>query len=145
MQDTMQTSRGKPNHFHRTLAGFTFSTFDGFGLRCLLPTRPIEPASYPVSVRQVAILLHASFRQHLAAMPLRFANPSPPSGWVGTFTHKLLNMPGTQERGRSHSQTANCGPLWVHWDLVSRLPSIKHSSIWAATETACRDPRQSLR
>ena len=25
-----------------------------------------------------------------------FANPSPPSGWVGTFTPKLLSMPSTQ-------------------------------------------------
>src|SRR3954463_15795374 len=39
--------------------------------------------SYPVSVRQVAVLLHASFRPRLAATPLRFANTSPPSGCVG--------------------------------------------------------------
>src|ERR1035438_6540474 len=30
-------------------------------------------------------LLHASFRPHLAVTPLRFANPSPPSGWVEDF------------------------------------------------------------
>src|SRR4051812_45645854 len=37
---------------------------------------------YPVRVPRVAALLHASFRPRLAATPLRFANPSPPSGWV---------------------------------------------------------------
>src|SRR5262245_18947921 len=31
------------------------------------------------------ILLHAFFRPHLAMMPLRFANPSPPSGWIEDF------------------------------------------------------------
>jgi hypothetical protein len=30
-------------------------------------------------------LLHAFFRPHLAMMPLRFANPSPPSGWIEDF------------------------------------------------------------
>src|SRR5438874_787675 len=37
---------------------------------------------YPVRVPRVAALLHASFGPRLAATPLRFANPSPPSGWV---------------------------------------------------------------
>jgi len=36
--------------------------------------------SYPVSVRQDAALLHASFRPPLARTPLRFASTSPPSG-----------------------------------------------------------------
>jgi hypothetical protein len=33
----------------------------------------------------LTLLLHASFRPRLAATPLRFANPSPPSGWVEDF------------------------------------------------------------
>src|SRR3712207_4256443 len=32
-----------------------------------------------------AVLLHASFRPRLAATPLRFADPSPPSGWIEDF------------------------------------------------------------
>ena len=48
-------------------------------------TRPANSASYPVPVRRVATLLHASFRPRLATTPLRFANPSPPSGWVEDF------------------------------------------------------------
>ena len=58
---------------------------DGYGLRGQSSARPAWAASYPVSVRQVAALLHASFRPRLAATPLRFANPSPPSGWVEDF------------------------------------------------------------
>src|SRR4051812_42228037 len=42
------------------------------------PGRPL----YPLLVYRAAALLHASFGPRLAATPLRFANPSPPSGWV---------------------------------------------------------------
>ena len=55
---------------------------DGYGLRDLMLTRPTITASYLVPVRRVAALLHASFRPRLTTTPLRFANPSPPSGWV---------------------------------------------------------------
>src|SRR5262249_37011570 len=40
--------------------------------------RPGRPR-YPVLVHRAATLLHAFFRPHLAMMPLRFPNPSPPS------------------------------------------------------------------
>src|SRR5262245_3199653 len=46
--------------------------------------RPGRPR-YPVLVHRAAALLHASFRPHLAMTPLRFANPSPPSGWIEDF------------------------------------------------------------
>jgi len=36
-------------------------------------------------------LLHASFRPRLTATPLRFANPSPPSGWVEDFHLQVEN------------------------------------------------------
>ena len=84
-QDTPQISRGKFDRLPRTTAGSTPRTFDGFGLRDHLPARPAQNASYPVLVHRLARLLHASFRPHLAVTPLRFANPSPPSGWVGDF------------------------------------------------------------
>ena len=42
-------------------------------------------ARYPVLVHRAADLLHAFFRSHLAMMPLRFANPSPSSGWIEDF------------------------------------------------------------
>jgi len=42
------------------------------------PGRPL----YPVLVHRAAAFLHASFRPRLATTSLRFANPSPPSGWI---------------------------------------------------------------
>jgi hypothetical protein len=54
-----------------------------FAISCSL-VRPGRPR-YPVFVHRAAALLHASFRPHLAMMPLRFANPSPPSGWIEDF------------------------------------------------------------
>ena len=79
----MQISRSKPDSLHRTPAGFTALALDGYGLCDILPARPTSAASYPVSVRRVATLLHASFRQSLAVLPLRFASASPPSGCTG--------------------------------------------------------------
>jgi len=43
--------------------------------------RPGRPR-YSVFVHRAAALLHASLRPHLTMAPLRFANPSPPSGWI---------------------------------------------------------------
>jgi hypothetical protein len=54
-----------------------------FAIRCSL-VRPGRPRD-PVLVHRSAALLHASFRPHLAMTPLRFANPSPPSGWIEDF------------------------------------------------------------
>jgi hypothetical protein len=54
-----------------------------FAITCSL-VRPGRP-HYPVLVHRAAALLHASFRRHLAMTPLRFANPSPPSGWIEDF------------------------------------------------------------
>src|SRR6266853_1531545 len=51
-----------------------------FAIPCSL-VRPGRPR-YPVLVHRAAALLHASFRPHLAMTPLRFANPSPPSGCI---------------------------------------------------------------
>ena len=78
---------------------------DGYGLRDQLSARPAPAASYPVSVRQVAALLHASFRPRLAATPLRFARTSPPSGCAGDLhpqaveharhtTNRFAEVPG---------------------------------------------------
>jgi hypothetical protein len=84
-KDTAQISWGKPRSLPRTPAGFTVLAFDGYGLRDVLPARPTNAASYPVSVRRVAISLHASFRRSLAVPPLRFTRASPPSGCTGDF------------------------------------------------------------
>src|ERR671928_2203206 len=82
MPDPAQISRGKTDRLRRTPAGSTTPALDGPGLRDHVPARPAGSASYPVLVHQAAALLRASFRPRLTATPLRFANPSPPSGWV---------------------------------------------------------------
>jgi hypothetical protein len=46
--------------------------------------RPGRPR-YPVFVHRTAALLHAFFKPHLAMTPLRFASPSPSSGWTEDF------------------------------------------------------------
>ena len=100
-KDTTQISRGKSHHLHRTPAGFTAWTLDGYGLRDLLLTRPVQAASYPIPVRRVAALLHASFRPHLTMTPLRFANTSPPSGCVGDLHPQVMkHARHTEEAGR---------------------------------------------
>src|SRR5260221_10904944 len=81
----MQNAQSNPNSFHHIPAGFTALALDGNGLCDILPARPTSAASYPVSVRRVTTLLHASFRQSLAVPPLRFASASPPSGCTGDF------------------------------------------------------------
>jgi hypothetical protein len=60
-----------------------------FALACSL-VRPGRPR-YPVFVHRAAALLHASFRPHLAVTPLRFANPSPPSGWIEDFHSQAVD------------------------------------------------------
>ena len=67
-----------------TPAEFTTPTLDDHGLRNQLLVRSGRPR-YPVFVHRAAGLLHASFRLRLATTPLRFANPSPSSGWLQDF------------------------------------------------------------
>src|SRR6266852_1976070 len=83
--DTGQISRGKLNRLRCTTAGSTLCTLDGYGLRDTLPARP----ALAPRIRFLFIGSHlcstlpsdpASRRQ-----PLRFTNPSPPSGWVEDF------------------------------------------------------------
>src|SRR5229473_1543305 len=82
--------------------------------------RPGRPR-YPLLVHRAATLLHASFRPRLATTPLRFANPSPPSGWIKDFhlqttdhaRHTLCGAAqerctasGTRSPPREHSRLA---------------------------------------
>src|ERR1019366_6251819 len=103
VHDMQQTSRGKFDRLPRTTARFTSARLDGYGLCCSLPTRPRAQASYPVLVHRHTLLLHASFRPRLATTPLRFANPSPPSGWIRD------SHPQTVEHAR-HTMTVGAKP-----------------------------------
>ena len=89
-----QASPGKLDRLHRTPAESTALAFDGTGLCDSLPARPTKDASYSVSVRRVAALLHTSFRRHLTMTPLCFANPSPPSGWTGDLHSQAIEHAG---------------------------------------------------
>src|SRR3954471_2396943 len=82
-RDTAQISRGKFDRLPRAPAGCTPQALDGCGLCGDLSARPTWTASDPISVRQVAVLLHAAFGPRLATTPLRFASTSPPSGRAG--------------------------------------------------------------
>src|SRR5438132_3566561 len=99
-RDTTQASRGNVNRLPRMPAGFTVPALDGCGLRGSRPARPAGSASYPVSVRQAAGLLHASSIPRLAATPLRFANPSPPSGWIKDLHLQAVEHARHTDRGR---------------------------------------------
>ena len=96
----VEISRGKFDRLPRTPAGFTAPVFDDPGLRSHLPARPAGTASYPVLVHQVAVLLHASFRPHLTMTPLRFANPSPSSGWVEDLHLRAVEHARHTEKAR---------------------------------------------
>src|SRR5260370_19852029 len=83
--DPGQISRGKLNRLQCTPAGSTLRALDGYGLRDPWPARP----TLAPRIRFLFIGSHlcstlpsdpASRRQ-----PLRFTNPSPPSGWVEDF------------------------------------------------------------
>ena len=68
-----QASPGKLDRLHRTPAESTALAFDGTGLCDSLPARPTKDASYSVSVRQVAALLHTSFRRQVLIAMVNFA------------------------------------------------------------------------
>ena len=123
--NTAQTSRGKTASLHRTPAGFTALALDGYGLRDSLLTRPTGPASHPVPVRRVATLLCASFRPRLAATPLRFANPSPPSGWVED-SHLQANVHARHTKKRPAAVMA-AGPVLPY--LAGPMPLPLYPSI----------------
>ena len=134
--DMQQTSRGKFDCLQRTTAGFTNTRLDGYGLRCSLPTRPRVLASYPVLVHRHTPLLHASFRPRLAATPLRFANPSPPSGWIRdlhpqTVEHARHTM---TEYGKGGKPRCRPSPFPHSLEIPSGLPHSHGLDCWTYFE-----------
>ena len=112
LRDTTQASRGKTSRLHRTPAEFTTPALDGPGLRDHWLARPAGQASYPVLVHRVAALLHASFRPCLATSPLRFANTSPPSGWIGdSHPHAAGHARHTKKAGRAPARRTRLNML----------------------------------
>src|SRR5205823_6991226 len=78
-----------------------------FAITCSL-VRPGRPR-YPVLVHRAAALLRASFRLRLATTPLRFANPSPPSGWIEDF-HLQAVVHARHTIKRASTPCENAGP-----------------------------------
>lgn len=88
-ETTLQASRGKPfplADLQYTTAEFTLPALGEYGLRYLMLTRPALTPIYPVPVRRLVLLLHASFRPCLTTTPLRFANLHLHQVGMGTFT-----------------------------------------------------------
>src|SRR5207248_157522 len=55
---------------------------------------------------RAAALLRASFRLRLATTPLRFANPSPPSGWIEDFhLQAVVHARHTRKSPRTYATT----------------------------------------
>ena len=101
-----------------------------FAISCSL-VRPGRPR-YPLLVHRAAVLLHAVFRPHLAMTPLRFANPSPPSGWIEDFhlqaavhTRHTTRTP-RQDGGASEDVAPVQSPL--RRDQMSESPSSPSTS-----------------
>src|SRR5215472_12177562 len=120
--DLPQFSRGKFDHLRCTAAGFTTSGLDGYGLRRHLPLRPPPQASYPVLVHRLATLLRASFRPRLAASvisPLRFANPSPPSGWVEDLHLQVVEHARHTKKG--HAGTCPAAAKELQFETATLL------------------------
>jgi tetratricopeptide (TPR) repeat protein len=79
-------------------------------------------ADSSVFVHRLALLLHASFRPRLAAAPLRFANPSPPSGWVEDF--HLQAVKHARHTGLAQSRISSSAAILAgHAQGPSRQPS----------------------
>jgi hypothetical protein len=75
--------------------------------------RPGRPR-YPVLVHRAAALLHASFRPHLAMTPLRFANPSPPSGWIEDFhLQAVVHARHTKRKRRPRGRRSYPAPAYA--------------------------------
>ena len=88
----------------------------GFAILC--PLARCRRPHHPVLIHRLAPLLHATFRLRLTTTPLRFANPSPPSGWVEDFhlqavkhaRHTMKMAPQENMRGRCHEKAPLCLP-----------------------------------
>src|SRR5262249_46841890 len=110
VRDMTQASRGKFDRLPRTPAGCTPQALDGCGLCGHLSARPTWTASDPVSVRQVAVLVHAAFGRRLATTPLRFASTSPPSGCAGDLHPQAVEHARHTRRRRGAAATRQTIP-----------------------------------
>ena len=111
-----------------------------FAITCSL-VRSGRPR-YPVLVHRAAALLHAFFRPHLAMTPLRFANPSPSSGWIKDFhlqavvhtrhtSQRVARMRAPDERNSARAEMTGsaCPPQQPRW--ARRKSAFAHPTNYA--------------
>src|SRR5262249_24082511 len=110
-----------------------------FAIICPL-VRPGRPL-YPVLVHRAAALLYASFGPRLATTPLRFANPSPPSGWIeDSHLQAVDHARHTKERGRrhavAHATSLRSTPI-IGWPRPCRRPGTGRRRPHTASRGSC--------
>src|SRR5215510_10362273 len=105
-----------------------------FAITCSL-VRPGRPR-YPVLVHRAAALLHASFGPRLAATPLRFANPSPPSGWIEDFHLQAVDHARhTRKTPGGWPGAANFVKLDVYFAMASTALINWVAAIWSQSRS----------
>jgi len=77
-----RSPRGKFDRLQRTTAGFTDTRLDGYGLSLLIANSPASAGLVSDSCPSAHAFAPRFLQTRLATTPLRFANPSPPSGWI---------------------------------------------------------------
>ncbi len=149
-----QTSRGKFDRLPRTTAGFTLCAFDGYGLRGHWPARPTLTPHIRFLFPSASLRTgsgsrgsgNASFRPHLTMTPLRFANPSPPSGRVEDLHLQAVEharhtkLPRRKQRG---IRTMQADDLRAVLDMF--FPDSSRSSLSCSHYHACRPYLQNIR
>src|SRR5664279_5213602 len=76
------------------------------GFAAFRPLARCRRPHHPVLVHRLAPLLHASFRPRLTTTPLRFAIPSPPSGWEEDFHLPAVEHARHTKKGRRTNPAA---------------------------------------
>lgn len=130
-RDTPQTSRGKLNRLPCTAAGFTSYALDGSGLRNLQLARPaLAPRIRFLFVgSQVCSTLPSDTPSR--NVPLRFATPSPPSGWGRDFHPQAIQharhteAPPSKLRGITKLKHAELSELLARLPLSLDVPSYR--------------------
>jgi hypothetical protein len=110
-----------------------------FAIICPL-VRPGRPR-YPVLVHRAAALLHASFRPHLVVTPLRFANPSPPSGWIEDSHLQAVDHARHTKEKRAGEARFSQPTIRLSWISAERAPPAPRASA-ALPEASSRAPHR---
>ena len=133
-----QISRSKFDRLWRTTAGFTTGTLDGYVLPSQLPARPAAYASHPIFLHRLAPLLCASFRPHLAVMPMRFAVTSRPSRCEEDLHLQAVEHARHTQKWPAVGLLQAMGTFKL--SSLSHAPSPDHANI-TRRRSRCRCPR----